>query len=70
MNDVSYKLQLKDSENNLLEANYYLSSTTQPELITGRYYRVIGGFVSVFFINLDTNCSKTFNPDQNTEIFP
>ena len=45
MNDVSYKLQLKDSENNLLEANYYLSSTTQPELITGRYYRVIGGFL-------------------------
>ena len=48
MNDVSYKLQLKDSENNLLEANYYLSSTTQPELITGRYYRVIGGFFVSF----------------------
>ena len=70
MNDVSYKLQLKDSENNLLEANYYLSSTTQPELITGRYYRVIGGFVSLSSIDLDTNCSKTLNPDQNTEVFP
>ncbi|KAL5250986.1 hypothetical protein ACHWQZ_G016646 [Mnemiopsis leidyi] len=50
VNDVSYKLQLKDSENNLLEANYYLSSTTQPELITGRYYRVIGKMINKTFL--------------------
>ncbi|XP_063686637.1 uncharacterized protein LOC134820327 [Bolinopsis microptera] len=40
--DVSYKLELRDNEKNRLNADYYLSSTAQPELMNGKYYRVIG----------------------------
>lgn len=47
---IKYVLTFRDTDNNTMTSHIYTHGSTTPELITGRYYRVVGRMINGTFL--------------------